>query len=269
MNSNSPIGIFDSGLGGLTVAYEIAQRMPHEKLLFYADSAHNPYGTKTPEEVLGYCRDIMETFRKRDVKAVVIACNTATSVAAVALRGEYDFDIVGMEPALKVAADLRTPARIAVWATALTLQEEKFARLAHRFEKDHEIIPVPCPELVECVESGQLEDKEKVEALLRQCLARSGRTMPDAIVLGCTHFVHFRKALAGITGDQCLIVDGNEGTARRLEDLLKKRNLLSGGEGSIEIVNSDPSKIGFSKRMYQKLEEQHVGKENRLGTVQR
>lgn len=268
MNSNSPIGIFDSGLGGLTVAAEIAKRMPHEKLLFYADSAHNPYGTKTPEEVLGFCREIMEDFRKRDVKAVVIACNTATSVAAAALRSEYDFDIVGMEPALKVAADLRTPARIAVWATALTLQEDKFARLVRRFEKDHEIIPVPCPELVECVETGQLEDNEKVESLLRACLARSGSEMPDAIVLGCTHFVYFRKALEQMIGDRCLIVDGNEGTARRLEDLLAAKNLQSEGEGSVEIINSDPDKIGFSKRMYQKLEEQHVGKENRLGTVQ-
>lgn len=264
MNSNSPIGIFDSGLGGLSVAWQIQKVLPDENLIFFGDSARNPYGTKPVEVIQAYSKEIMENFAGQDVKAAVIACNTATSAAAAMLRQEYAFDIIGMEPALKVAAELKTPSTIAVWATDLTLHEKKFSALTRRFEKDHTILRVPCPKLVRCVEEDRLDDEAYVDALLDEYLQASGDVLPDAIVLGCTHFIYFRKALEKKLPSTTVVVDGNLGTALHLKDLLEQKGLLrapseDGCKGSLTITNSNPDQIGLSHKLYQKLEEQNAG----------
>lgn len=282
MNKQSPIGVFDSGLGGLTVAWHIRELLPDEDILFFGDSARNPYGTKPLETIQAYSSEIMEDFAGRDVKAAVIACNTATSAAAALLRPQYDFDIIGMEPALKVAAKLKTPSVIAVWATDLTLHEKKFAALVKRFEKDHTIIRVPCPKLVRCVEEDRLDDKEYVNSLLEEYLKASGPVLPDAIVLGCTHFIYYKQVLEQKVGSGCVVVDGNEGTARHLRDLLDQKGLLKQettqssddqkktetGRGSLTITNSDPDKIELSYRLYRKLEELNAGEKNRLAAAE-
>ena len=211
MTSTAPIGVFDSGLGGISVVRQIVQDMPHERVLYFGDSANAPYGTKTPQEVRRLSFDIMERFMSQGVKAVVIACNTATSAAVNALRDHYDIPIIGMEPALKVACDRgdtaagdgtaparHMPQHVIVAATPLTLREEKFVALMHQCAGCAEIVPLPCPELVEFVERGELDSPALTAYLARQLGPYAGRV--DAAVLGCTHFPFARRAIRAALG---------------------------------------------------------------------
>ena len=200
MSSSAPIGVFDSGLGGISVAREIAKDMPAEHVLYFGDSANAPYGVKTPEQVKALSFDIVERFVEHGVKAVVIACNTATSAAVNDLREHYDIPIIGMEPALKVACDRgdaplgqqHIPQRVIVAATPLTLRERKFAELMKRFDSDNTIFKEPCPDLVEIVESGQLGNHDLVMRTLHHYFDRYDLDRIDSVVLGCTHFVFYR-----------------------------------------------------------------------------
>ena len=194
MASTAPIGVFDSGLGGISVAREIRRDMPNEHVLYFGDSANAPYGTKSPEQVRELSDVIVKRFVEQGVKAVVIACNTATSAAANELRDTYDIPIIGMEPALKVACDRGhgKRQRVIVAATPLTLRERKFAVLMDRFKADHTIFPEPCPGLVEIVEHGQLDDHDVVMRTLHQYFDQYDLSTIDSVVLGCTHFVFYR-----------------------------------------------------------------------------
>lgn len=251
MNKNSPIGVFDSGLGGISVVDEIRRQLPDERIVYFGDSAHNPYGTKTKEQITGYCTEICDRLISQDVKAIVIACNTATSACVPFLRKRYPIDIIGMEPALKVAADLGKKLKIAVWATELTLREEKFSRLMERFEDDESILKVACPKLVRLVEEDRLDDQNAVKSALNEYLEQSDH--PDVIVLGCTHFIFYRDELEKLVPPGVRIVDGNEGTARHLKKLLADRNLLSDQAGEIRFDNSLPPKIEQSVRLFERI----------------
>ena len=206
MSSTAPIGVFDSGLGGISVARQIAHDMPDEKVLYFGDSANAPYGTKTPQQVRDLSFAIVKQFVEQGAKAVVIACNTATSAAADALRDTYDIPIIGMEPALKVACDRGHGhrQRVIVAATPLTLRERKFAKLMDRFKANHTIFPV---------------------------------------VLGCTHFVFYRDYFRELLPDTAAIIDGNEGTVRHLHVVLESLGKLApeGAEGGVTLANSDTS----------------------------
>lgn len=254
MTSTAPIGVFDSGLGGISVVRQIVQDMPHERVLYFGDSANAPYGTKTPQEVRRLSFDIMERFMSQGVKAVVIACNTATSAAVNALRDHYDIPIIGMEPALKVACDRGdtaagdgpTPARhmpqhVIVAATPLTLREHKFAALMDRFKANNMISPQPCPDLVEIVESGRLCDHDLVMRTLHRYF--DGYDLPsiDSVVLGCTHFVFYRDYFRELLPSTTAIIDGNRGTVRHLGMVLESLGKLAPEEmdGGVEIANSD------------------------------
>ena len=232
MTSTAPIGVFDSGLGGISVAHEIRRAMPHERVLYFGDSANAPYGTKTPEQVRELSLAIVEHFVKQGVKAVVIACNTATSAAVNELRDTYEIPIIGMEPALKVACDRGhgERQRVIVAATPLTLRERKFAALMDRFKADHTIYPEPCPDLVSIVESGRLNDHDLVMRTLH-------------VVLGCTHFVFYRGYFRELLPDSAAIIDGNEGTVRHLHVVLESLGKLAPEDavGGVELANSDPS----------------------------
>lgn len=254
MTSTAPIGVFDSGLGGISVVRQIVQDMPHERVLYFGDSANAPYGTKTPQEVRRLSFDIMERFMSQGVKAVVIACNTATSAAVNALRDHYDIPIIGMEPALKVACDRgdtaagdRTaparhmPQHVIVAATPLTLREHKFAALMDRFKANNMISPQPCPDLVEIVESGRLCDHDLVMRTLHRYF--DGYDLPsiDSVVLGCTHFVFYRNYFRELLPSTTAIIDGNRGTVRHLGMVLESLGKLAPEEmdGGVEIANSD------------------------------
>lgn len=256
MSSKAPIGVFDSGLGGISVLHTIHQLMPTEELIYVGDSKYNPYGTKTKEEITQRCVSICDYFMEKGCKAVVIACNTATSACVPYLREKYPFDIIGMEPALKVACSFGNHQKISVWATPFTLQEEKFANLMKRFENEHIIDKVPCPKLVELVENDELDNIDLVRDTLHTYIQKDQANTFDSVVLGCTHFVFFKKELRDLLPLSVHIVDGNLGTAYHLQDILKQKDLLNEtGQGSIHMENTCPEKIGLARKLLRKMEE--------------
>ena len=255
MNKNSPIGVFDSGMGGISVLSTLHEYMPNEDLIYLGDSKYNPYGTKTKKEITERCIAICDAFMKMNVKAIVIACNTATSACIPLLRKRYPIDIVGMEPALKVACSQGEHQNIAVWATELTLSEKKFSNLMKRFQDAHCIRRVPCPKLVRIVEEDALQDEDRVQEALDEYLASSDVQNLNSIVLGCTHFIFYKKILRKKIPASIKIIDGNLGTVHHLKDLLTEKKLLNESGGSIEWKNTLEDKIELSKKLFNELED--------------
>lgn len=245
MASSAAIGVFDSGLGGISVACQLHAALPHERIVYFGDSANAPYGIKTPEEVKKLSFAIVEHFIRLNVKAVVIACNTATSAAVNDLRAHYNIPIIGMEPALKLACDLGKgePQRVIVAATPLTLRERKFADLLQRFSQNNTIFSQPCPDLVRIVERGELNNRDVVFAALHKYFDEYDLDSIDSVVLGCTHFVFYRDYFREFLPARTNIVDGNEGTINHLRKILELNNELASDsqEGSITLTNSDTS----------------------------
>ena len=231
------IGVFDSGVGGISVLRHLRRVMPCERFLYYGDSANAPYGTRSKEEVEALSFAVAEKLLARGLKALVVACNTATSAAIHDLRQRYpDLIIVGIEPALKLAADRYPGGGIGVMATPMTLREEKFATLMHRYESSCTIYKIPAPRLVEIVEAGRVDTKRTVEMLHRLFIPYRGRL--DALVLGCTHYPFASHTISRILNDQVEILDGGDGTARETRRRLKAAGLLREGPGEIIIENS-------------------------------
>lgn len=219
-----PIGVFDSGFGGITVLAQLIKNLPWERFIYYADSAHAPYGAKSAEEIKNHSLNVVGYLQNQGIKALVVACNTATSVAVNTIRERLTIPVVGMEPALKPAIEHVGDGAVVVMATPVTLGETKFRLLMNKFEGQKEIIPLPCPGLVEIIEAGYTSGDYVVDYLhnLYKCLDLS---IVDSIVLGCTHYVFIRNELRRLTGKHINIVDGNAGTARRLTSLLKEAKL--------------------------------------------
>ncbi len=230
------IAVFDSGVGGISVLRELVALMPGENYLYFGDSANAPYGEKTTDEVRALCLQAADMLLGRNVKALVVACNTATAAAIGLLREQYpDTIIIGIEPALKLAADRFPTGRIGIMATQVTLREEKLAHQLERFPQT-QVTLLPAPGLVELVEQGKTDAPETTR-LLEQLLAPySGKL--DALVLGCTHYPFVKDAIIKVLGENTLILDGGEGTARQTRRCLKDAGLLHDGLGSITIENS-------------------------------
>lgn len=229
------IAVFDSGVGGISVLRELVRLMPRENFLYFGDSANAPYGTRTPEQVLQLTVDAADALMQRGLKALVIACNTATAVAIHALRSRYqDTIVIGIEPALKVAADRYPTGHIGVMATPVTLGQEKLAQQLERFP-NVQVSLIPAPGLVELIESGET-DGPAVQALLEAILTPYTGKL-DALVLGCTHYPFVKDAVAKILGNTVLL-DGGEGTARETLRRLTQADLLFDGPGQVLIENS-------------------------------
>lgn len=247
-----PIGLLDSGLGGIGVLGEALRQLPNEDYVYYGDTANAPYGDKAPEEVLGLVHQAVERLIELRCKAIVIACNTATSVSAGKLRQELDLPIIGMEPALKPASQLPGDGKILVMATRVTLALPKFQALMAQYGRD--AVPVPCPGLMECVERGELEGP-KVTALLQQLLGPWLSQPVKAVVLGCTHYPFLRKTIAALFPAGTPLIDGNAGSVRQLRRRLEEQDLLSDRQepGRITFLSSseDPSVL---QRMQTMLE---------------
>lgn len=227
--SSAPVGVFDSGVGGLSVLAEINRLLPNESLLYVADCGHVPYGEKSPEFIRERCRRVADFFQTQGVKAVVLACNTATVAAAADLRERFPhWPLVGMEPAVKPAAAATRSGVVGVLATTGTLQSAKFAALLDRFATDVRVVTQPCPGLVERIESGDLESPE-----LRQLL--QGYVDPllaagcDTIILGCTHYPFLKPLLAHMVPASVAIIDTGAAVARQLQRLLAESALLATG----------------------------------------
>lgn len=239
-NKNRPIGFFDSGVGGLSVMKEAIQVMPNENYIYFGDSKNAPYGVKSVEEVRDLTFKAVEFLLNKGVKGIAIACNTATSAAVADLRKVYpDLPLVGIEPALKPAVELNKDGNILIMATSMTLKEEKFNRLMNRYKDRASIIPVPCPGLVEFIESGKLDGKEVEEYLFEKVNTYNGGKIAS-IVLGCTHYPFIKDTLVKIIGKDITIIDGGLGTAKELRRRLREKNLLTESKenGTIEIINS-------------------------------
>ena len=235
MESQGYIGVFDSGVGGISVLRELIAQMPQEKFLYFGDSANAPYGVKTTEEVRALSLQAAAHLANRGLKALVVACNTATAASIRTLRQEYPgLVVVGIEPAVKPAAERFPGGRVGVMATEVTLREEKLHALLARYPQT-EFIPIPAPGVVELVEQGK-SDSDEMVALLDGLLAPHKGKL-DGLVLGCTHYPFVKKAICRVLGEIPLF-DGGEGTARYTKACLKEKNLLSPGPGSVEIENS-------------------------------
>jgi glutamate racemase len=228
-DNDAPVGVFDSGVGGLSVLSEINQLLPRESLLYVADCGHIPYGEKTGEFIRERCVIVAEFFRAQGAKALVLACNTATVAAAADLRERYpDWPIVGMEPAVKPAAAATRSGVVGVLATTGTLQSAKFAALLDRFAADVQVVTQPCPGLVELIETGDL-----ASPALRQLL--KGYVDPlleagcDTIVLGCTHYPFLKPLLREMIPASTSLIDTGAAVARQLQRLLSQQDLLASG----------------------------------------
>ena len=241
------IAVFDSGVGGLSVLRHLRRVMPGERYLYFGDSANAPYGTKTKEDVKKLTFDAAQRLISRGIKALVVACNTATSAAIHDLRIAYpDLVVIGIEPALKLAAERFPGGKLCVMATPMTLREEKFAALMRRYEEVCHVQKLPAPGLVELVEGGKADSPE-TDSLLKTLFATLEST-PDAVVLGCTHYPFAAKAISRVLGGGVTLLDGGQGTARETRRRLAEAGLLEEGEGALVIENSreDPALIDLS-----------------------
>ena len=223
MDRNSYIAVFDSGVGGVSVLRELRALMPGERFYYFGDSANAPYGKRTTAQVQDLTLAAAEKMMAFGLKALVVACNTATSAAIRTLREKYpQMIIVGIEPAVKPAVDQFPNGRIGVMATDVTLREEKFHNLLGRFETGVTIEKISAPGLVELVEAGKADS---ADALLENILGPYKGL--DALVLGCTHYPFVKKTVQKILGDAVQVLDGGAGTARQTCRLLEEKyNLM-------------------------------------------
>ena len=226
---DAPIGVFDSGVGGLSVLREIRALLPNESLLYVADSGHVPYGEKSPDFIRERCRLLAEFLLKQGAKALVLACNTATVAGVAELRELYpQLPIIGMEPAVKPAAAATQSGVVGVLATTGTLKSAKFAALLDRFASDVRVITQPCPGLVERIEAGEL-DGAVTRELLRGLVAPLLAEGCDTLILGCTHYPFIKPLLRSLVPDSVSLIDTGAAVARQLQRLLAERDLLATG----------------------------------------
>lgn len=220
-----PVGIFDSGVGGLSVWHEIARQLPHEATLYCADQAHLPYGPRPAEEISRYAHGLTEALLARGCKAIVVACNTASAAALKSLRERHPaVPFVGMEPAVKPAASQTRSRVVGVMATPGTLQGRMFALAVERFAAGVTLIRQPCPGLVERIERGDL-DAPATEALLRELLAPMLAAGADTIVLACTHYPFVLPLIRKLAGPGVQVIDPAPAVARQLARVLDERGL--------------------------------------------
>lgn len=254
------IGIFDSGIGGLTVLHQAMISLPEEDYLYYADTDHVPYGIRQKEEILEFVDDALRFMLEKGIKAVIIACNTATSAAIQTLRSRYTIPILGMEPAVKPAVVREEEGkRVMVAATPLTLREEKLRNLLHQVDKHHTVDLLPLPELVRFAEREEFTSPA-VEEYLTQELAPYRAEEYSALVLGCTHFNYFKDTFARLFPSSTELIDGSVGTVNHLQDILQAGNLLEHGSGCVEYYRSgrkadSPADLARYRRLHLRLEE--------------
>jgi glutamate racemase len=238
MQKEDYIGVFDSGVGGLSVLRHLRKQLPGENYIYFGDSANAPYGCRSTEAVRALTLAAAEKLVSGyPLKALVVACNTATAAAIGALRAKYpQLIVIGIEPALKLAADKFPGGRIGVMATEVTLREEKFDALMHRFDAGCTVEKIPAPGLVELIETGR-GNSDEAATLLRQILLPYVGKL-DALVLGCTHYPFAAAAISRVLGKEVALLDGGEGTARETKRRLSEAGQLNDGNGQLLLTAS-------------------------------
>ncbi len=255
MLSNQPIGIFDSGIGGVSVLRAIRELLPNENLIYFGDNAHLPYGEKNLEEIRGYCERITDFLLEKKCKIIVIACNTASAAALKHLREIHPQIIfVGMEPAIKPAAEQTKSGVVGVIATTATFQGELFASVVERFAQHVKVLNQPCPGLVQQIEVGKLETPE-TEMMLRAWLQPMINEGIDTLVLACTHYPFVLPLLKKILGQKVRIIDPAPAVARQVKKILEEKKLLNEKErqrsavAAVEYYTSGEKEI-FEKTLF-------------------
>lgn len=239
-DARRPIAVFDSGVGGISVLRALVDLMPNENYIYYGDSLHAPYGSKTLEEVRALTEMHVNHLLEAGAKAVVVACNTATSADISILRERYPhIPMIGIEPAVKPAVESRKHPGVLVLATPMTIRETKFQTLLKRYENEADIYPLPCPGLVEYIEQGELSGPS-LEGFLEKLLAPYRYPAVDCVVLGCTHYPFVAGAIKKILGEEVAVFEGGPGTARETRRRLRERGLVnpSAQRGFIRFENS-------------------------------
>lgn len=246
-----PIGFFDSGVGGISVLKEAVKLLPNEDFIYYGDSKNAPYGTRSVEEVQKLSFNAAEFLINKNVKAIVVACNTATSAAIIELRNKFiDIPVIGIEPALKPAVKYSSKGRILIMATPMTLAEKKFNDLMHKYGENAEIESLPCPELVEFVENG-ITNGEELRNYLKAKLCLHIEKGIGAIVLGCTHYPFVKEEIKNIVRD-VPVIDGSLGTAKQLKRELAEKGYLNENSerGTVSLFNSLESQEILSNKLF-------------------
>ncbi|NJN97697.1 MAG: glutamate racemase [Anaerolineales bacterium] len=224
MTDSRPIGLFDSGVGGLSVWREVVRRMPHEATLYFADSAHCPYGPRPAAEIQALSAAITRFLLTHESKLIVVACNTASAAALESLRAEFDVPIIGMEPALKPAAEATQTGHVGVLATEGTLNGYLFKNTSERHARAIEVHVQVGEGLVELVEAGQLDTPE-TESLLRQYLEPMLTAHADQLALGCTHYPLLLPLIERVVAGRATVIDPAQAVARQVQRVLMQRNL--------------------------------------------
>lgn len=231
------VGLFDSGIGGITVLHDALKTIKNTDFLYYADTENVPYGTKTKDAVRGYVLNAADFLIGQGAGVLVVACNTATSVAIEDLRQKYTIPIIGMEPAVKPAVENHKDKRILVTATALALKEEKLKKLITKLDCEDIIDLLPLPGLVRFAENMTF-DNTAVTAYLKEELSRYDMRQYQTIVLGCTHFIYFKPVFRALLGSDIDIIDGNRGTVNKLTATMADLKMPADGHGSITYYQS-------------------------------
>lgn len=256
-SASLPIGVFDSGVGGISVLADLIHQLPNEQYIYFGDSGNAPYGVRSKEEVKNLSFNVVDKLLNFNIKAVVVACNTATSIVIEELREGLNIPVIGMEPALKPAIELNNSGKIVVMATPVTLREKKFNDLIMKLTDTDRVVKMPCPGLVEIIEQQGDHDAE-IEDYIRKIYESYRMDAIGTVVLGCTHYVFIKDIIANVVGAEATVIDGNLGTARHVKELLKQRETLNTegicGETSVKIMNSskDASMITLSQRFLEK-----------------
>lgn len=247
----SPIGILDSGVGGLSVFNEIRALLPHEDIIYYGDSAWCPYGPRHPEAIQRRVFAITDHLLAQGCKLIVIACNSATIAAVEALRASYPVPFVGMEPAVKPAANLTASGTIGVLATEASLAGEKFHRLLHLHAGGVKVITRPCPNFVKLVERGEL-DTPRAHAIVEEETQPLLDAGADVLVLGCTHYPFLRPVIEQQAGPQAKVIDSGQAVARHVQELLPTLDTnVASQQGRYQILTS--GKLSTLQRLFPHL----------------
>lgn len=231
---DAPIGVFDSGVGGLTVAREIMRNLPHERIVYFGDTARVPYGSKSRETVIRYSRQIVRFLKTQEVKAIVVACNTASALALETIQQETDIPMLGVvEPGARVAAATTKNKKIGLIGTRATVKSDLYRTMIQKTDPKIQVIGQACPLFVPLVEEGWLKDSVTVEVAGRYLKPLLEQDI-DTLILGCTHYPLLRSLLRDLAGDKVTLVNPAYETARELGRLLKEKGLENEGQAEEE-----------------------------------
>lgn len=236
LSAQAPIAIFDSGIGGLTITQSIEKYLPNEELIYLADNKFAPYGEKSVEFIQQRVNEIADYFINKNVKAIVIACNTATVNAIDQLRTRINIPVIGVEPAIKPAAKHSINKKVGILVTLATAKNQRFLRLVSQHKSDAEVFIQPCAGLVEAIENGEIES-DTTQQLLTTYLLPLKEKKIDTLVLGCTHYPMLQEQIKKIIGNEITLIDTALPVAKQLKNQLEKHYLLNNQETAINSLS--------------------------------